>query len=340
VNVRKGAVLSEDSSPRIEDLLEHASRKRRVIIQPHDFPDHDAIASAYGLWNLLRERGVTAEIAYRGQVNRRELKNFINRLEISISHAAELSLEGDEGIIVVDGCPGNKNVAELPGEEIGVIDHHSVTKPDNVPFIDIRAHYGSCSTIISEYYRSVGLEIPEPVATAFLVGLYTDTASFTRGVHQADLELLNVCYHRANIDFVSVMVRNKIQYQDLGYYHYLLEHLERKGHAAYCHFPEGCDQNLLGILSDFLLSIQEIRFALLSADNQTAVNFSARNEDPDLHAAAIVKLVIGTEGAGGGHFHMAGGVIPLKTGTYDEGAHRERFFSTIRKWKSHTAQQG
>jgi len=329
--------LAEDTGPQIEDLLELAAKKRRIIIQPHDFPDHDAIASAFGLWHLLKEREMNVEIAYRGHVTRRELRSFITRLEITIVHANELSLAGDEGIIVVDGCPGNKNVAELPGEEIGVIDHHTVKKPNEVPYIDIRAEYGSCSTIISEYYRQLGMEIPASVATAFLVGLYTDTASFTRGVHQADLRLLNVCYHKANIDFVSLMVRNKIQYQDLSHYHYLLENLERKGHAAYCHFPEGCDQNLLGILSDFLLSIQEIRFALLSADNEKTVNFSARNEDPDLHAAAIVKLVIGSEGSGGGHFHMAGGVIPLNTGTYDEGIHRERFFATIRKWKSHTA---
>jgi nanoRNase/pAp phosphatase (c-di-AMP/oligoRNAs hydrolase) len=323
--------------PPLQELLTLAAERRRIIIQPHDFPDHDAIASAFGLWNLLNRRGINAEIAYRGQINRRELKNFISRLDITVGHAAELAIEGDEGIIVVDGCPGNKNVSELPGEEIGVIDHHTVEKPENVPFVDIRAEYGSCSTIISEYYRSLGEEITPEVATAFLVGLYTDTGSFTRGVHQADLRLLNSCYPSADIQFVSLMVRNKIQYQDLGYYRYLLEHLEKRGHAAYCHFSEGCDQNLMGILSDFLLSIQEIRFALLSANNESGINFSARNEDPDLHASAIVQLVIGSEGAGGGHFHMAGGVIPRRVGSYDEEERRERFFALIRKWKSHSA---
>lgn len=329
--------MPESADYPIQRLLELAAERERIIIQPHDFPDHDAIASAFGLWHLLQERGLSAEIAYRGQITRRELKTFITRLDMTVSHAADLSLEGDEGIIVVDGCPGNKNVSELPGEEIGVIDHHTVSKPDNVPFVDIRAEYGACSTIISEYYHQLGLSITPAVATAFLVGLYTDTGSFTRGVHRADLQLLYECYGDADIQFVSLMVRNKIQYQDLSFYHYMLEHLEKRGHAAYCHFPDGCDQNLLGILSDFLLSIQEIRFALLSANNQSAINFSARNEDPDLHAAAIVQLVIGTEGAGGGHFHMAGGVIPRRAGTYDEEERRERFFATIRKWKSHSA---
>ena len=40
---------------------------RHVFIQTHNFPDPDAIASAYGLQYLLHSRGLESTIIYKGK---------------------------------------------------------------------------------------------------------------------------------------------------------------------------------------------------------------------------------------------------------------------------------
>ncbi|MFP4266606.1 MAG: DHH family phosphoesterase [Spirochaetaceae bacterium] len=323
------------------DFFELCKTKRSITIQPHDFPDHDAIAAAYGLSILLESRGIPCIIAYNGSISRRELITFIEKFAISLKKAEKLSFTPEDGIIIVDGCKGNKNVTDLAGEEIGIIDHHTFTRPEGVPFVDIRPDYGSCSSIIKEYYDCFGKEISRSAASAFLLGLYTDTAFFTRGVHPADIALLNTCYPIADIAFVTMILRNKIQYQDLHQYRALLNNLVVYDEAGFCFLPEGADPNLLGILCDFILSIQEVKFALIAANNQDGIYLSVRNEHPQLHAAGVVtQIVTKRGGAGGGHYHMAGGSFPPPEEAFDPEAFKDRFFTQINDWKTSTPPAG
>lgn len=49
----------------LEEIIANISTKR-VFIQTHNFPDPDAMACAYGLFELLKAKGVDAEIVIRG----------------------------------------------------------------------------------------------------------------------------------------------------------------------------------------------------------------------------------------------------------------------------------
>jgi nanoRNase/pAp phosphatase (c-di-AMP/oligoRNAs hydrolase) len=85
-------------------------------------------------------------------------------------------------------CVGEKNVTDLTGEEVAVIDHHQVTPAAGLWYEDIRPDYGATATIIYEYYQQLGLAMPVAVATALQVGLNIDTANLTRGFCEADVE--------------------------------------------------------------------------------------------------------------------------------------------------------
>ena len=54
---------------RLEQLISKISRAH-VYIQMHNFPDPDAIASAFGLQELLKYRGIGATICYKGKIER------------------------------------------------------------------------------------------------------------------------------------------------------------------------------------------------------------------------------------------------------------------------------
>ena len=153
---------------KLNKFLQLLSPLQRVVIQAHDFPDHDAIASAYGLATLLQAMGMNTLIVYNGHVDRISLANMIEWLDIPVIHCNKAKLTAHDKIITVDGCIGEKNVTDIQGEEIAVIDHHNVTPPKGLWYCDVRSNYGATATIIYEYFSSLNIDIPEKVATALI----------------------------------------------------------------------------------------------------------------------------------------------------------------------------
>ena len=52
----------------LEHILE-CIHDKHIFIQTHNFPDPDAIASAYGLKVLLEKKGIGATICYKGRID-------------------------------------------------------------------------------------------------------------------------------------------------------------------------------------------------------------------------------------------------------------------------------
>ena len=293
----------------IKELINSLKTPGFVYIQPHDFPDCDAIASSFGLKYLFSLYGIESEIIYAGELERESLNRFIRETEIPVTHIDDIAMKEHDKIVIVDGCKGLKNVTDFIGDEVGVIDHHRVNKPEDVEFVDVRREYGACSTMIAMYYHELGIEIPSNIASALLLGINVDTALLTREVNEKDLEMFLSCYKRADVVYVNSLLRNKIEKADLDYYKHLIENLEFYNSFAFCYFPEGCTQNLLGILADFVLSLNEADFVFLCAKNSAVINISVRNEMPGKDASLIVRKTLDGIGFGGGHTNMAGGLI-------------------------------
>jgi nanoRNase/pAp phosphatase (c-di-AMP/oligoRNAs hydrolase) len=296
----------------IQPLIDFLKPEDFVFIQTHNFPDHDAVASAFGLQRLLENFGIKSNLIYEGDLQRDSLSKMIKALNIVIGHSSTFDLKENHKIIVVDGCKGNKNVTDLIGEEIAVIDHHEVKTTDDILFTDIRKHCGACSTIINSYYEKSGLPVPRDVATALMIGINMDTALLTRGVSEDDVTAYANLYPIADIPLQNSLLRNYIQTKDLDFYRYAINKIKIEKGVAFCYFPEGCNQNLLGILGDFFLALEEVQFVILSANNENTINFSLRNEREDLNASLIIQDVLKGIGFGGGHQDLAGGVIQDK----------------------------
>ena len=296
-------------------------KEGRVLIQAHNFPDADAIAAAYGLQNLFVYFGITSYLIYDGGIERNVLKKVVDDLEIYINSADVFNkkyspINQYDQIIIVDGCKGNKNVTDLIGKEIAVIDHHYTVSPDDVEYSDIRSEYGSCSTIIYEYFKHFSIPITSSVATGFLVGLLTDTLSLTRGIVEQDIKCYLDCIQLGDLEYANSIIRNVTKLEDLWYYNFLIENLYICNNSAFCYFPNGCAQNLLGILADFILALIEIDFVLLVAHNTDKINLSIRSEVAEWDASQVIQQIIKGVGFGGGHTHMAGGII-VKTEDFD-----------------------
>ncbi|HMU85501.1 MAG TPA: DHH family phosphoesterase [Leptospiraceae bacterium] len=290
-------------------LISSLGGAKQVYIQTHNFPDHDAVATAYGLQYFLKRAGIQANVIYEGEVQRDSLKRMIQELNIDVRPASRYALTAEDKIIVVDGCKGNKNVTDLIGDEVAVIDHHQVTAPDDVKFADIRPEYGACSSIIYEYLNTQEGQIPQNVATALMVGINMDTSLLTRSVSKGDLLAYTELYGLADMPLVNSILINYIQTKDLAFYKTALDRVRIKETLAFCYFPDGCNQNLMGILGDFFMSLQEIEFVALCAKNDGKINFSLRSENRSWNASKVIQEVLEGVGFGGGHNDRAGGII-------------------------------
>ena len=311
-----------------DGLLKTIGDERFVYIQTHNVPDADAVASAYGLQYLLKKCGIASRLIYEGEIQTNTVHRMIRELAIDIRHNSRYPIKARDKIIIVDACKGNRNVTDLIGDEIAVIDHHQVSKSDDVPFNDIRPEYGSCSSIIFSYFNELGLRVPSRVATALLVGLNVDTNLLTRGVHIKDVETYYLLFPKADFGHVNSILRNYYSLDDLDSFRYVIDHLRIHKELAYCYLDKGCPQNLLGIMGDFILSLREVDFVVLCSKNDGRVFFSLRNERSEWNAALIIQEILKGIGSGGGHADMAGGVMNASS-RFDQEEMFERFIAAL-----------
>ena len=109
----------------LEDLL----RYKDIVIQCHDDPDADAIASGYTLLKYLESKGKSPRLVYSGgrKVTKNNLLLMIEKLNIPLEHVRGTDNE-TELLITVDCRAGQRNVSALPYKTLAVIDHHELDR--------------------------------------------------------------------------------------------------------------------------------------------------------------------------------------------------------------------
>ena len=313
----------------IKKIVKLLKKRKRVFIQTHNYPDHDAVSSAFGLQQLLRKYKIESTLIYHGEILRDSLQRMIDGLGIEMIHHSSFEIDEKDAIVIVDANKGNRNVALLKGEVLAVVDHHVGENPEDVPFSDIRSDYGACATIIFSYFAEVKAEPSREVATALHAGVIFDTHQLTRNASHNDIDTFAMLYRVSDVPFVNSLVRNSINLDDLPQYDFLLKNTRFHHNLAYCHFPDGCNRNLLAILSDYLLTIDEIDFVVLSNKVSDEITFSVRSKLSDLPAHIMIQEALSGIGSGGGHIDMAGGRI-FKIENFDEDTIFNNFLSQVR----------
>jgi len=313
----------------IKKIAKLLKRRKRVFIQTHNYPDHDAVSTAYSLQQLLKNYKIESTIIYHGEILRDSLQRMIDELGIEMIHHSSFEIDEKDAIVIVDANKGNRNVALLKGEVLAVIDHHVGDIPTDVPFCDIRSDYGACATILFSYFAEVKAEPTKEVATALHTAINFDTHQLTRNVTTADIDTIAMLYRVSDVALVNSLVRNSIKVEDLPQYDFLLKNVKFHHNFAYCHFPDGCNRNLLAILSDFLLTLDDIDFVVLSCKVSDEVTFSVRSELTELPAHIMIQEALSGIGSGGGHIDMAGGRI-FKIEDFDEDSVFNNFLSQVR----------
>ena len=282
----------------------------RVYIQTHNFPDPDAIGSAFGLQKLLGVYGIESTLCYDGRIDKLSASKMLDMFQIRMLPYESLVSEMRETdrIICMDTQKHGGNVTDFIGDEVACIDHHPTYVPIEYQYQDVRIT-GACATLIAEYYKHSGQEPDRDTATALLYGMKMDTLQVTRGVTELDIEMYRFLFPFCDQRKLSALERNNMELTDLAAYGAAIESIELYNTVGFSWIHFSCPDAMIAILSDFILSLVEVEVAVVAAFREDGVKLSVRSEDPTVSAGELVHEALKSVGNGGGHATMGGGFI-------------------------------
>ena len=254
---------------KLDELVTQINREH-VYIQTHNFPDPDAIASAFGLQELLKLRGIHATICYKGKIDRYSTDKLREILDIRLVNIENIDSEltEDDEVILVDAQKGNSNIIDMTGDEIICIDHHPVYEKTEYRFTDIRPGVGACASIIAQYFFENEIPMDQRIATALTFGIRMDTQKLSRGVCKMDMEMIWRMFDLCDQDMIYLL-ENSTLYTGRD-------------------FPEA----LIASVSDFMLALVEVSFSVVYSRKKEGIKISVRSERPTLDAGKIISKAL------------------------------------------------
>lgn len=297
---------------KLDEILKQINREY-VYIQTHNFPDPDAISSAFGLQQLLKQRGVEATICYKGKIERYSTEKLIELLEIELLDIEKMGeiLEEQDEVILVDAQKGNSNIIDMTGDEIICIDHHPIFETYNYRFTDIRPDVGACASIIAQYYFENNVPMDKKTATALTFGIRMDTGRLSRGVSKLDMEMLYQMFDLCDGDMIHLLENSNIYFDDLIAYSEAISSIHVYENISFANTGLNCPEALIASVSDFMLALVEVSFSVVYSWKKDGIKLSVRSETPTLDAGKIISQALKGFGNGGGHASMAGGFVPF-----------------------------
>lgn len=294
------------------DELVELLKGHKVYIQTHNYPDPDAIASAFGLQQFLREYGIETIMCYEGKVEKLSTKKMFEVFGIISFPIEEIpDMRAEDYIVIVDAQKNNANITDFIGDEVACIDHHQVYGTCEYHYSDIR-NVGACSSIIAEYYKMTDIPMSPKVAAALAYGIKMDTADFTRGTSIFDVEMFSYVYGKADTNLLNRMYRDVMEFMDLRAYGAAIDNIHLYDTIGFAKIPFDCPDALIAIISDFILALDIVNVSIVYAIRNDGIKFSVRSEVEDLDAGHLTRTALEGIGKGGGHMEMAGGFIPLE----------------------------
>ncbi|MBO5293438.1 MAG: DHH family phosphoesterase [Lachnospiraceae bacterium] len=301
-----------------------------ITIQCHDNPDGDALASGYGLYCYFRDQGKDTRFVYSGrnQIQKTNLTLMVEKLNIPIEYVKP-PVDFQKGLLITVDCQyGAGNVTGIPAEHIAIIDHHQIEIED-IALSRIDPSLGSCATLVWKMLREEGYRIGDNVqlGTALYYGLYSDTNQFAEIYNPHDMDMrdslvyqksLITIFRNSNLSLKELEIAGiaMIRYIFNDDYNYAIIH------------SQPCDPNILGLISDLLIQVDEVRTCVVYNEVQEGYKLSIRSCVKEVQASELANFLCAEVGSGGGHLEKAGGFI--SKGLYEEyypTLHSEAYFS-------------
>lgn len=181
--------ISEQRPEGLRQTLEQHQGERQLIIL-QDFPDPDALSSAWAYRLIAENFNVQCDIAYAGTISHQENIALVRLTNLPVQRWTSQTIKSKDlstyqGCVLVDNQGTTSQLLELVKQAgiptVVVIDHHSLQDNLQAEFMDIRPNVRATATILTQYFQAGLLNLDSGTsehvkcATALMHGLRSDT---------------------------------------------------------------------------------------------------------------------------------------------------------------------
>lgn len=316
-------------------LDRHRGDRQLVILQ--DFPDPDALSSAWAYKLIAQKFEIQCEIVYAGTLSHQENIALVKLTGLpiqrwTVQNAKTKDLSIYKGCVFIDNQGTTSQLfssiqqANVPITV--VIDHHSMQDDLHAEFADIRTYTRATATILTQYLQSGMLKLDNNInehvkcATALMHGLRSDTNRLMQAQEEDflaaaylsrfyDAQLLNAVMQSSRskqvMDVIERSLKNRIVQNNFS--------IAGVGYLRYD------DRDAIPQAADFLVTEENVHTAVVYGivhDEDEELEFvvgSLRTNKITLDPDEFIKEAFGqdTQGRffGGGRSQAGGFEIPM-----------------------------
>lgn len=304
----------EARSFELAPALARLANRRAAAVYMHDNPDPDSIAAALGIKRLLEHEvpGLQATLALGGIVGRAENRAMVDTLKVPLVPIERLRADAFDTFAIVDSQPGTGNNSLPRDRPIDIIVDHHPPRGDTVvraDWMDIRPNLGATSTIVLGYLRERGIALDPALATGLFYALRTETRDLGRESTEAEREA-----YLHLVPLVDHELLYRISHPKVPRGHFValdkaLRSARVYGDVIAANLDELSYPDLVAEVADLLLAYEGATFVLCGGRYKDKVYVSLRTDPGYRRAGTLMRQVIGSLGAAGGHGTMAGGSL-------------------------------
>ncbi len=338
-NGREKRWLEASQEPKVGDfrqtLERHKSERQLIVIQ--DFPDPDALSSAWAYQLIAQQYNIKGDIVYAGTLSHQENIALVKLTSLpakrwGVQSLKERDLSVYQGCVLIDNQGTTSQLMSLV-KQAGIpltviIDHHSTQGELKAEFTDIRPQTRATATILTQYLQSGLLKLDSnnsehvKCATALMHGLRSDTNRLMQAQEEDflaagylsrfyDSQLLNAVLQTARsrrvMDVIERSLKNRVVQNNFS--------IAGVGYLRYD------DRDAIPQAADFLVTEENVHTAVVygivhDEDEELEVVIgSLRTNKITLDPDEFIKEAFGQDSNGrffGGGRMMAGGFeIPM-----------------------------
>jgi nanoRNase/pAp phosphatase (c-di-AMP/oligoRNAs hydrolase) len=316
-------------------LEQHRGERQIVVIQ--DFPDPDALSSAWAYQLIAANYAISCDIVYGGTLSHQENITLVRLTGLPATRYVHTALQEEDlsvyqGCVLIDSQGTNSQLYSVVAEAgiplMVVVDHHSKQGEIKAEFVDLRPQTRATATILTQYIQSGMLEFDSSnenhvkCATALMHGLRSDTNRLMQAKEEDfmaaaylsrfyDSQLLNAVLQSARsrrvMNVIERALRNCMTKKNFS--------ISGVGYLRYD------DRDAIPQAADFLVTEEDIHTAVVYGivhneddDNELVIG-SLRTTKLTLDPDEFIKEALGRDIQGrffGGGRYMAGGFeIPV-----------------------------
>ncbi len=289
-----------------------------TLITSHYNADFDALASMVAASKLYKD-----SVLYMPWDLSKAVKKFFtfykNMLPLKREKEVDFSLV--DRVVIVDAMmrvasPELKKFIDEKNPEVIIYDHHFME--DN---LDIKAarmikiNYGACTTHMVQELIENKIEISKDEALLYLLGIFSDTGSFTyTNTKPGDLKMAAYLMEKdINMKLFSDFLKENFETNQIKLFNRLVKNMEItniKGYKliiTFARFKEYIQQ--VSDVTGHIMSMNSGDAIVSVTQMGNKIFIVGRSREPKIDVRKVIQ-----EMKGGGHRSAAAGVIPVKKG--------------------------